>query len=88
MPLPTIILPGGYAPEEGKMPGDTVQALIELKLTDDGSAEIISVDGAAYDAGEEMGEEAEVETEDMEDEEMDASSEAFGSRLEAAMGKM
>ena len=91
MPLPQIILPGGYAPEEGKVAGDTVRALIELRLGEDGTANIVSLDGAAYDAEEaekEMGEEGEVEKEDLEDDEMDASSEAFGSRLEAAMGGM
>ena len=88
--LPKITLPGGYAPEEGKAAGDIVDVLVKLKILGDTEGEIVSLDGAAYDAAEveEGGEEEEIETEDMEDDAMDASSEAFGSRLETAMGAM
>ena len=47
---PTITLPGGYSPEEGKQEGEEVQALITFKIGPNGTAEIISVDGAKYGA--------------------------------------
>lgn len=47
--LPHIMLPGGYAPEDGMGPGDEVQALVTLRLEPDGGACILSVDGAEYE---------------------------------------
>lgn len=47
--MPTITLPGGYTPEDGKGPGDTVQFLGTMKLGPDGTTgTIMSVDGAKY----------------------------------------
>jgi hypothetical protein len=47
----TIRLPGGYAPEDGKMPGDRVRAVVEFELGENpGEATVISVDGSKYDA--------------------------------------
>ena len=47
-----IRLPGGYAPEDGKMPGDRVRAVVELELEEDGRACVVSVDGAKYEVAE------------------------------------
>ncbi len=46
--MPTVTLPGGYVAEDGKGPGDTVQCLVTMKLGDDGTGTIMSVDGAKY----------------------------------------
>lgn len=46
----SITLPGGYVPEDGKMPGDRVRALFEIELGEGSEAKIISVDGAKYEA--------------------------------------
>lgn len=53
--LPEIKLPDGYKPEQD---GDTgeVQALVRLKLKGDGTAELISIDGAAFDGKPEVDE--------------------------------
>ncbi len=46
---PCVILPGGFSPEDGKMPGDKIQALVEMTLSDKpGEAYLDSVDGAKY----------------------------------------
>lgn len=87
--LPHIDLPGGYMPEEGKGEGDTVQALVTLKLKPDGTACILDVDGAKYEGGEkpEMEEtetvEEEVATMPAKEGEMDGYS--FKQALENAM---
>lgn len=87
----SIPLPGGYRPEEGKGPGDEVQALVTLKIAADGtSADVMAVDGATYgdepeskdDPQEEVQEQPEGASDD------DASSDAFGSRLDQAMASM
>lgn len=50
-PFPMITLPGGYMAEDGAQPGDEVRALVTLRLGQNpGEAELVSVDGASYEA--------------------------------------
>jgi hypothetical protein len=88
--MPALTLPGGYRPEEGKGPGDEVKALITMKISEDGtSAEIIDVDGAKFEGMPQPGEKEEkVEAEASAPAEDDASTEAFGARLQSAVSEM
>ncbi len=88
--MPTIILPGGYRPEDGKGPGDEVKALVTIKLSDDGkSGDIIDIDGAKFEETREPGaEEEKTEGDAPPESDDDSSQEAFGSRLQAAMSEM
>lgn len=86
----SIPLPGGYRPEEGKGPGDEVQALVTLKISEDGtSGDVIALDGAKYsDEPEAVDNKTEEAVEQPEQMDEDTSSDAFGSRLEQAMASM
>ncbi len=88
--MPTIILPGGYRPEDGKGPGDEVKALVTLKISDDGkSAEVIDIDGAKFEETQDPGaEEEKTEGDAPPESDDDSSQEAFGGRLQAAMDQM
>lgn len=83
--MPTITLPGGYRPEEGKGPGDEVQALVTMRIGSDGmSAELVEVDGAKFSA-----EPAVVEEEVVEEEVVaPGGDEAFESGLDKALVSM
>lgn len=82
--MPKLRLPGGYRPEDGKGPGDTVKALVTIKIGENGiDGEILDIDGAVFEGYEDKAEKPEPKEE--KEEEYDTSSEAFGSRLMSAM---
>lgn len=88
--MPKIRLPGGYAPEEGKGPGDEVKALVTIRLGGEGQdSEILDIDGAKFE-GYEKGEKEKDKVLDEAEKEVpsdnDTSSEAFGKRLDSVMG--
>lgn len=88
--MPTIILPGGYRPEEGKGPGDTVKALVTIKLpeVEGGEAVILDIDGAKFEGYEQPGEKEEKTEASAPVDETDSSQEAFGARLQSALSQI
>lgn len=71
--MPEFMLPEGVEIPDGSVPGDTVEFLAQVKLGEEGKAELVAIDGVVipgYEEEEEEGEEMEEEGEEEEEEEV------------------